>query len=147
MPASATSIERELKEVEQRYWTAIQAADGPTVRELTGDTFTFAMKDGVMEFSRDDYVNMMVGGDFRLKKYAISEKASVYRSLGSDVAMSAHHGHWEFERAGKLEKRDTVTFAVWSREAGSWKCLAMSEVDAPNLPDTTRGGACGASSS
>lgn len=132
MPATATSIEREIKEAEQRYWNAIKAGDAPTVRALTGDTFTFAMKDGVMEFNRDDYVKMMVESqDFRLKKYAISEKGSVYRSLGTDVAMSAHHGHWEFERAGKLEKHDTVTFAVWSREQGSWKCLAMSEVDAP----------------
>jgi len=132
MPATATAIERELRDVEQRYWNAIRARDAQTVRELTGDTFTFAMKDGVVEFSRDDYVKMMTGSqDFRLKNYAISDRGAVYRSLGANVAMSAHQGHWEFERAGKLEKHDTTTFAVWSRESGTWKCLAMSEVDAP----------------
>ena len=131
MPATQTPVERDIKQIEQRYWDAVKAADAKTVSELTGDTFTFAMKDGVMEFTRDDYVKMMAGGeDFRLKSYSIADKGSVYRALGPDVAMSAHAGHWEFERDGKLEKHGTVTFSVWSRESGDWKCVAISEVDA-----------------
>lgn len=129
MPAIQTSIENELRTVEARYWEALKAADAKAVGDLTADSFTFAMKDGVLQFTRDDYVKMMVGGDFRLKNYTLSDDGAVYRWLGPDVAMSAYRGHWVFERDGKLEGHDTVTMAVWTREGGAWKCAAMSEAD------------------
>jgi len=133
MAATETSIEREIKDVERRYWEAVKAGDAKAVADLTAETFTFVMKDGVMEFGRDDYVKMMTGGeDFKLRAYSMPPGPTAYRSIGSDTALAAYLAHWQFERAGKPERHDTVNLVVWVRENGSWRCAAMSEADAKN---------------
>jgi len=121
----------EALEREQHYWEVMKNGDKAEIKKLTADPFLFVMSDGIMSFSRDDFANMMGGGDFTLKSYRIDTKNAQVRPIGSEGVMVAYPAHMEFERGGKAGTSDTYYASTWIKEGGRWVCGATTETPMP----------------
>jgi len=127
MPATATSIEAELRELEQRYWEATTQPDSAEMKRLTASTFTFVMPAGINEFKRDEFIKMMTAGDFKLTSYEFDPSKATVRELGRDAALIAYRVKWTYDRNGQNEATDTYYTSIWVREDGGWKYAAACE--------------------
>ena len=127
MAATATSIDRELRDLERQYWEATIRADQDTLKRLTASQFTFVMPAGISEFKRDDFIQMMSAGDFKLISYDFDAEKATVRELGSDAALIAYRVKWTYLRQGKEDATDTYYTSVWVREGGAWKYAAACE--------------------
>jgi ketosteroid isomerase-like protein len=127
MPATATSVVREIKELEQRYWDATMAADGTALKQLTAENFTFVMPAGINQFKRDEFVKMMSAGDFKLTSFKFDRDKATVRELGDSAALIAYRVKWTYEREGKEELTDTYYTSMWVREGRDWKYAAACE--------------------
>jgi len=127
MPATATSIEVELRELERRYWEAAMQPDSAEMKRLTAGQFTFVMPAGINEFKRGDFIKMMTAGDFKLTSYEFVPAEATVRELGRDAALIAYRVKWTYDRDGKSEATDTYYTSIWVREDGEWKYAAACE--------------------
>src|SRR5687767_12016418 len=59
MAATATRIDQEILEHEKQYWEASKNPAGKELENLTADNFTFVMSEGITNFTRREFVDMM----------------------------------------------------------------------------------------
>ena len=127
MATTTTSIEAELRELEQRYWEATLKPDSAEMKRLTAGQFTFVMPAGVNEFKREDFITMMTAGDFKLTSYEFDPELATVRELGRDAALITYRVKWTYDRSGTNEATDTYYTSIWVREDGEWKYAAACE--------------------
>ena len=65
---TATNLKREIFDLEKQYWEASKTGNPKALGRLTNDQFTFVMGEGIMQFDRPSFVDMMTkeGEDHRL---------------------------------------------------------------------------------
>jgi len=126
MPTTATRIETELLEQEKRFWEASKG-DAAGLRELCADEFTFLMNDGISNFTRDDFVNMITNGDYHLKSYDLDGRSVVVRELGPDAATIAYRAKSAFTMKGDDDRADSYYTSTWVRDGGAWRCAFVTE--------------------
>ena len=112
---------------ERKFWEAIRDADAKALASMTADTYTFVMSEGVYTFKRDDFVNMMTRGSFRMLDFDIDLDNATVRELGRDAAAIMFKSHWTYEREGKREEASNTTTAVWINDGGKWRCAFDAE--------------------
>jgi ketosteroid isomerase-like protein len=128
---TTATIQKELLANERKFWDAIRDADSDKLASMTAETYTFVMGDGVFNFNRDEFVNMMTRGDFKMIDFDIDLDNATVRELGRDAVAIVFKSHWTYERAGKRDETSNTTTAVWINEGGSWKCAFDAETN-PN---------------
>jgi ketosteroid isomerase-like protein len=112
---------------ERKFWEAIRDADAKALASMTADTYIFVMSEGIYSFKRDEFVNMMTRGSFRMLDFDIDLDNATIRELGRDAAAIMFKSHWTFEREGKREEASNTTTAVWITEGGKWRCAFDAE--------------------
>jgi ketosteroid isomerase-like protein len=112
---------------ERKFWEAIRDADAKTLASMTADTYTFVMNEGIYTFKRDEFVDMMTRGSFRMLDFDIDLENATIRELGRDAAAIMFKSLWTYEREGKREEASNTTTAVWIKEGGKWRCAFDAE--------------------
>ena len=130
MAATATRIDQEIIRHEKEFWEASKG-DAQRLGALCAGNFTFVMREGISNFSRKEFVDMMTGGDYKLKSYSMDAAKTVVRELGPAAAVIAYPAATEFELGGKAQKSNSFYSSVWVKDCNDWRCAAVAESIAP----------------
>lgn len=121
-----TGIERELMELERRYWKAIQDRDVKAALELTDDPCIVAGAAGVGSINRQSFTRIMEGAKYTLNDFELDGDAKV-RMIGDDVAVLAYKVHEDLTVNGEQVGLDAADSSVWVKKNGSWVCALHTE--------------------
>jgi ketosteroid isomerase-like protein len=127
MAATATSVERELMELDRKYRDAMKAGDTGTLERLTADPCIVVGAQGATKFKRAQLGDMMRSNEYKLKSYKIDEGSISFRELGNGAAALAYKVHEEYDRAGKPQAMDSYNCSVWVKNGATWECAVHTE--------------------
>ena len=125
MPTSKK--ERELLEIEKRFWDAMKAKDGQTAAQMTDDGCIVVGAQGVSAIDSTTMEKLTVEGDWELKQYAFDEKNTQVRFIGDDVAIVAYKVNEKVVVDGNTLPIDANDSSVWVRKNGEWLCALHTE--------------------
>lgn len=120
------NLDRDLLDLERRYWQALKDNDVDIVRELTDDTCIVTGAQGVAALTRDSLAQMMGEATYELRSFEIGDGVTVQR-LGDDVAILAYKVHEELEVDGEIIALDAADASTWVRRDGRWRCALHTE--------------------
>jgi len=129
---TATSLDRELLEVEKAYWDAIQKKDRAAIQRLTGDTFIITMGEGITPMTSDEFTEMMLSGETKIRSYKLDEQGARVSRPVDDVAIIAYRARMDYERQGKPNSLDAFYTTTWVRQGERWRAVASSESPVAN---------------
>lgn len=123
----ATAItERELIELEKRYWQAMKDGDAATALSLTDDPCIVAGPQGVGSIDKRTLEAMIGSTAYKIDSFALKDGARM-RRIGDDVAVLAYEVHEELTVDGKPVSIDAADCSTWVRKDGRWVCALHSE--------------------
>jgi ketosteroid isomerase-like protein len=123
----ATAItEKELLELERRYWQAMKDGDVRTAMELTDTPCIVAGAQGVGSFGKKDFERMFKTPTWKLEKFRFKEGAKM-RRIADDVAVLAYEVHEELTVGGRPVSFDAADCSTWVRRDGRWLCASHTE--------------------
>ena len=120
------TIERELVDLERRYWQALKDRDVAAALELTDEPCIVAGAQGVGQIDHAGYVRMMEHATWTILDFRIGEDVQV-RRLGDDTAVIAYTVHEQLEVDGDPVAFDAADTSTWVRRGGRWLCAAHTE--------------------
>jgi len=123
--ATSTSIEKDLLELERKYWQAIKDGDAEAAARLSDDPCVVTGAQGVGELSRQQLKGMMAGSKWKLEAFEISNV--IVRAVTDDVATVAYKVHEQLTFDGKPLTLDAADTSTWVRRNGSWVCAVHTE--------------------
>src|SRR5688572_19391505 len=119
------SIEKELPELETRYWQAIKDKDFDTALSFADAPCLVVGPGGVMSVSREEFRRMMQSATHSLSSFQLKDWKVT--SLTNDVAVVAYNAHEEKEVDGKTVTVDASHSSTWVRRNGRWTCPLHTE--------------------
>lgn len=122
---ATTAIEKEVLELEQKYWQAIQDGDAEATARLSDDPCLVTGAQGVGQLSRQQLKGMFAGATWKLDGFEISN-ASV-RAVTDDVVAVAYKVRERLTVDGKPLTIDASDSSVWVRRGGAWVCAVHTE--------------------
>ena len=125
--ATPTAVDKELIQNEKTYWDAMQKKDRNTIRSLTGDTFMMTMEEGVTSMPSDQFIDMMLAEDMKVRSYKLDEGSATVARPRDDLAIVGYKAHMEYEQAGKPGAFDAYYTTTWIRDGQKWRAVAGSE--------------------
>ncbi len=117
--------EKELLDLENRYWRAIKEKDVDAALRLTEFPCLVAGASGVGLIDREKYVKMMTGAKYTLHDFEV-KKAEV-KLFSDDVAGVAYEVHEDLTVDDKKVSMDATDTSVWVRRNGRWLCAMHTE--------------------
>jgi hypothetical protein len=120
------AVEKELVELERRYWQALQDQDGDAAMELTDDPCIVAGAQGVASLDHRSLAAMLKQGTWKLRRFEIDPDVKV-RMIGDDVALLAYKVTEELTVDGKPVKLEAADASTWVRRDGQWLCALHTE--------------------
>ena len=84
------SRERELLELEKRFWDTMKTKDGRTAGQMTDDGCIIVGAQGVSAIDGASMEKMMADGKWELKQYDFDEKNVQVKFVADDVAIVAY---------------------------------------------------------
>jgi hypothetical protein len=96
----AETIERELLDLERRYWQALKDKNVDAAMELTDEPCVVAGAQGVGLIDHPTYIRMMEHASWTIAAFEIGDDVQV-RMLGDDTALLAYTVHEELEVDGE----------------------------------------------
>ncbi len=121
------SVEKELLQLERQYWQAIKDRDYDTCLSLTDDSCIVAGAQGVSDFDREHFREMMEGAPYTLESFEVKDDDAKVRMLGRNVAILAYKVHEELNVDGKHIAFDAADASTWVKRDGSWRCALHTE--------------------
>jgi uncharacterized protein (TIGR02246 family) len=125
MATTTNSVEKELLELEKRYWQAIKDKDVDTALQLSDDPCVLTGAQGVGSLDKKTMAAMMKDPSYTLNSFALSEEQ--VRMLTEDVAVVAYKVHEELTVEGKPVSFDAAEASTWVRRDGRWLCALHTE--------------------
>jgi len=119
------TVEKELLELENRYWQAIKDRDVEAAMRLTDFPCLVAGASGVGLIDKETFTRMMSGARYTLHAFEIRE--SKVRQAGDDIALMAYKVHEDLTVDGEKVKMDAADTSVWVRRGGQWRCALHTE--------------------
>src|SRR6476620_11576129 len=124
---TATNLKREIFDLEKQYWEASKQADAKNLGRLTADNFTFVMGEGIMQFDRNSFVDMMTKEGMKITSFSLDEGTAKVHELSPDVALLTYKSHIEYDEGGKHNQGDSYTTSIWQRRGSTWQCAAVTD--------------------
>ena len=121
-----TSSEKQVIELERRYWQALKDKDVDAVIGMTDDPCIVTGAQGVAEIDHKAFEHMMQSAPWTIDAFALGDDVHV-RMLGHDVAVVAYKVHEELTVEGTPVTLDAADASTWVRRDGRWLCVAHSE--------------------
>jgi uncharacterized protein (TIGR02246 family) len=119
------TTERELVELERRYWQALKDGDVATALSLTDDPCIVAGAQGVGLLDHRTFAAMLEGATWKIVDFSIGDDVQV-RVLG-DTALVAYRIHEELLVDGEPVSLDAADTSTWVRRDGRWLCTLHTE--------------------
>jgi ketosteroid isomerase-like protein len=119
-------VEKEIMELERKYWRALQENDVETAMELTDFPCIVAGPQGVQRFERDAFEEMMSNAPYKIRKVDIGDRPLV-RMVSDDCVVVAYKVHEEATVEGKATSLDAADSSAWVQRDGQWRCALHSE--------------------
>ena len=122
----ATAItEKELIELERKFWQAMKDQDLETARRLTEFPCLVAGPQGVGSIDEKTFEAMMKQSP-KLESFRLKDGAKM-RRISDDVALLAYEVHEELTVDGRPVSIDAADCSTWVRRDGRWACAQHSE--------------------
>ena len=118
-------VEKELIDLEQRYWQAIQDKDVDAALRLTDDPCIVAGAQGVAQINREAFAAMMKGASWTLDRFELRDPH--VRPLRDDVAIVAYTVREDLTVEGKPVTLQAADSSTWVRRDGRWVCALHTE--------------------
>jgi len=119
------SVEKEIVELENQFWRAIQNKDVAAAKRLTDFPCLVAGASGPARVDEAAFVKMMQGARYTLHGFEIQD--AQVRMLGDDVALVAYKVREDLTVDGKTVRLDAADTSVWIDRGGQWRCALHSE--------------------
>jgi hypothetical protein len=119
------SIERELVQLEERYWNAIKEKDSSTAASLSSDPCVVVGAQGVGELDKATLATMMQGANYELKAFSLDDVH--VRRVADDVAVVAYKVKEDLVVEGQDVNLEAFDSSVWVRRNGQWICVVHTE--------------------
>lgn len=119
-------IEKQLLELERKYWQAIKERDVEGAMRLTDDPCIVAGASGVASVNHESFARIMSGAKYTLHDFELKDDAKV-RMIGKDVAILAYKVHEDLTVEGKPVALDAADASIWVRHDGKWLCALHTE--------------------
>lgn len=117
--------EKELLDLENRYWRAIQDRDVDAALRLTEFPCLVAGAKGIGLIDRESFVKMMKDARYTLHGFRV--KSAEVRPLNDHVVCLAYEVHEDLTVDGKKVSVDATDSSVWVRRDGRWLCAMHTE--------------------
>ena len=124
---TAQNADRQLLDVENEFWNAMQAKDGGKAARLTDDGCIVVGAQGVSAIDQETMKKLTVEGKWQLKQFSFDEKTTQVRFLSDDVALVAYTVDEHVEISGKTVPITANDASVWVRRDGEWRCAMHTE--------------------
>lgn len=121
-----TRVEKELLELERRYWQAIMEKDVEAAMQLTDDPCIIIGSQGIALVDRHTLQGMMKAAPWTLRAFDLSDEAQV-RLLRDDVAIVAYKVREELTVEGKPVVLEAADSSTWVLKNGRWVCALHTE--------------------
>lgn len=122
---ASPTADKDLVQLEERYWTALRDQDGEAASRLSGDPCIVAGASGVASLPREQLKAMMTDPSWELKDFALSDFQS--QRLTDDVAVVAYRVTEELIVDGSPLTLHAVDASTWVRKDGEWVCTLHTE--------------------
>ena len=124
---TATNLQKEIYDLEKQYWEASKTGNPKALGRLTNENFTFVMGEGIMDFKRSEFVDMMTKEGMKITSYTLDEKSARLHEMSPDVALLTYKSHIEYDEGGKHNQGDSYTTSIWQRRGNTWQCAAVTD--------------------
>ena len=119
--------EREVLDLEKRFWDTMKTKDGRTAGQMTDDGCIIVGAQGVSAIDGASMEKMMADGEWELKQYTFDEKNAQVKFIGDDVAIVAYKVNERIVVDGSTLPIDANDSSVWVRRNGEWLCALHTE--------------------
>jgi len=123
---TSTTVEKELLELERRYWRAIQDKDAVAAARLTDFPCIITGAQGLGKIDEQTFAQVMKNPPYTILRVELSDDAQV-RLVQDDVAVVAYKVHEELTVDGKPVSLDAADASTWVRRNGQWRCALHTE--------------------
>jgi ketosteroid isomerase-like protein len=120
------AIERELVDLERRYWQALKDKDVDAAMELTDDPCIVAGAQGVGVIDHPTYERMMENATWTIVDFEIGDDVQILM-LDDDTAFVAYTVHEKLDVDGETVAFDAADTSTWVRRDGRWRCATHTE--------------------
>ena len=121
------SNQRELLDLERRFWDAMKAKDAPNAARMTDDGCIVVGAQGVSAIDRQTMAKLTAEGEWELQTYAIQDKNAQVRFIADDVAIVAYSVNESVVVDGETVPVQANDSSVWVRRDGEWRCALHTE--------------------
>ena len=120
-------VERELVELEKKYWKAIQDKDVDAAMRLTDDPCIVTGAQGVVALDRRSMGAMMQAATYSLHSYDLEDDDIEVLMLGDDVGIVAYKVKEKLTVDGEPVTLEAADASTWVRRDGRWVCALHTE--------------------
>jgi hypothetical protein len=119
-------VEKELFELERRYWQALKDRDVDTALRLTDETCIVTGPQGVGRVDKQSLAKMVKSPAYTLHDVSLGDNVQV-RLLDDNVAILAYKVRETLTVDGRRVMIDAADASTWVRRNGQWVCAMHSE--------------------
>jgi ketosteroid isomerase-like protein len=119
-------VEKEIMDLERKYWRALQENDVETAIALTDFPCIVAGPQGVQRFEREAFEEMMSNAPYQIRRVDIGDHPLV-RMVSDDCVVVAYKVHEEATVDGEATSLDATDTSAWVQRDGQWRCALHSE--------------------
>ena len=119
------NTEKELLELEKRFWQALKAQDVSTAIDLTDFPCIVTGPQGIGRVDRSQFEKMMTESRYTIKSVDLEDVE--VRLLKDDVAVVAYKVHEAVNVDGESIDLHAADSSTWIRRDGRWRCAQHSE--------------------
>ena len=120
------AVEKQVIELERKYWQALKDNDVAMVERLTDDPCIVTGPQGIGQLTRKSMIQMMENANYTLDSFELDKDMKV-RLLNDNVAIIAYQVHEELTVDGKPVTLDAAESSTWVRRGGNWVCALHTE--------------------
>ena len=122
---ATTAVEKELIELERRFWQAIRDEDIDAAVELADEPCILTGAQGVGVIDRKTYAEMARSANWKLHSFELGQPE--VRLVRDDVGVVAYKIHEDLTVDGKPVSLDAAEASTWVRRDGKWVCALHTE--------------------
>ncbi|HKG24973.1 MAG TPA: nuclear transport factor 2 family protein [Thermomicrobiales bacterium] len=120
------ALERELLDLEERYWRAMKEKDADAALRLTDDPCIVTSAQGIARIDKATLERMLRTASWTLNEFEIEDDAEV-RQVNDDVAILAYKVREKLTVDGKPVTVDAADASMWVRRGDRWVCALHTE--------------------
>ena len=120
------ALERELLDLEERYWRAMKEKDADAALRLTDDPCIVTSAQGIARIDKATLERMLRTASWTLNEFEIEDDAEV-RQVNDDVAIPAYKVREKLTVDGKPVTVDAADASMWVRRGDRWVCALHTE--------------------